>query len=1225
MAEDFTYLNFDLLVEDTSDGYRARVLDAPSGQSTPVAFQLPFNDLELENFLLKIGHRRGMRGGAAMEMTQKIKTFGGQLYQSLFHDELQTHLLRSLDWADSQNAGLRIRLRLSDAPELTDLPWEYLYDPMGNRFLCLSDRSPLVRFLDLPAPVRVLPIVGPLRLLVMIANPSDPDLDQLNVEQEWKNLTDALARLRADGRVEIERLDPPSLDAMQRELRRNHYHMLHFIGHGRFDAQNNDGRLLLEDQYGQGRPTSGQTLGTLLYDHRHLRLAVLNACEGARTGRTDPFAGTAQSLIQQGIPAVVAMQFEISDRAAIAFSQTLYETIADGYPVDAATAEARKAIYVQPNPIEWATPVLYLRAPDGRIFDVNPPAATATAPHVTTRPTEAHATTMTTGESAMTIVTTPQHYQEIATDLTDVDETEQSVTATPVEGDWAICCSGGGIRSAAYCLGALQSLDQGGVLAKSKWVLGVSGGSYIAASRALVANYLPAGPKPAYAPGTPEERNLRHNTHQIAPNSAPGLIGAVSLLVGVVVTVILVSAPLFAASHAWGWLLRSQQVLCPGSLPGCHPTGHWAASVSALTWWPWPVVAGVVTFLLFWWWWATLVPQRRAHRDPGQALAKAFGRAALVTVVALVAMLVVPLLLAWLTQLPPSPIKSLVYDLGFDVGAKWSSVALAGVFVAVVAVAQSCRAKLAHGAAQGLNAAQPGLAGLITGWLRVYLLPWLASIAIVLAFAVAGLRWVKDGAAAGYSLDQLWPVLVALAIVLAARALADVNRISMHDFYRWRLASAYSVLRKGKAMGEPRTGRRGAEDFPGVTPNPAALLSRLRPKPDQQPPSQPDSPMLVICATANINAAREVPVGRGGLSMTFDPDHVILRGEGADHDLVAQTRDYEVLIGERRLTLFDVSAISGAPVSPLIGSATRQAHRILFTLTNVRLGVWLPHPAVVVAAHRELELQQSGEHRRDTGWSALGLLLWYVRPWHPRWGRRTENPGGREARLWAYVLRMRQTRKRMSGFFYHMMQPTLGLLWAELAGHNSYRATWICVTDGGHYDNLGLVEAFRRGASRIVVLDASGERADTWLALDDAVRLARADAGVEIALDPTTMVHGGHGLAPGQVVRPWAFGTFTRPQDVPDVAQQGIIWVCKLGWWDGAPRDVVGYAKSHPTFPYDALWQLHDAGEFDAYQQLGAESVRAAMRDAPLRWMSPPASAPGSPRDKGQRRRKLPE
>ena len=88
-------------------------------------------------------------------------------------------------------------------------------------------------------------------------------------------------------------------------------------------------------------------------------------------------------------------------------------------------------------------------------------------------------------------------------------------------GDWAICCSGGGLRSAAYCLGALQSLDRGGLLRTAKWIVGVSGGSYIASSRALVAHGLPPGSVPsAYAPGTAEERNLRDNTRYIAPNGA---------------------------------------------------------------------------------------------------------------------------------------------------------------------------------------------------------------------------------------------------------------------------------------------------------------------------------------------------------------------------------------------------------------------------------------------------------------------------------------------------------------------------------------------------------------------------------------------------------------------------------------------------------------------------------------------------------------------------------
>jgi hypothetical protein len=89
----------------------------------------------------------------------------------------------------------------------------------------------------------------------------------------------------------------------------------------------------------------------------------------------------------------------------------------------------------------------------------------------------------------------------------------------------------------------------------------------------------------------------------------------------------------------------------------------------------------------------------------------------------------------------------------------------------------------------------PGGIGKAVGYLRGLLLPWLAIFLVLLAFAVAGLRWVKDGAAAGFTRDQMWQVIGALTVMFVMRFLADANRISLHDFYRWRLASAFSVIR----------------------------------------------------------------------------------------------------------------------------------------------------------------------------------------------------------------------------------------------------------------------------------------------------------------------------------------------------------------------------------------------------------------------------------------------
>jgi len=95
-------------------------------------------------------------------------------------------------------------------------------------------------------------------------------------------------------------------------------------------------------------------------------------------------------------------------------------------------------------------------------------------------------------------------YEASVDDMTASESSDQARAAAA--GDWAICCSGGGIRSAAYCLGALQSLDQRGLVAKARWILGVSGGSYIASSRALVAHYLPGRAQPVRCTGTRADR-----------------------------------------------------------------------------------------------------------------------------------------------------------------------------------------------------------------------------------------------------------------------------------------------------------------------------------------------------------------------------------------------------------------------------------------------------------------------------------------------------------------------------------------------------------------------------------------------------------------------------------------------------------------------------------------------------------------------------------------------
>jgi hypothetical protein len=331
-------------------------------------FKLPFSEIELENFILKVGStRRGTRRVESPEM-ELAKNFGAKLFGALFEGDVR-ELYRS-SFAETRTAGrgLRVTLSLTGAPELLQVPWEYMYDPPS--FLSISSWTPIVRYLDLPKPRRPLQIELPLRILALVSAPVDAEA--IDARQERTKLEGALAPLVANGAISIDWLEEASLRALQHQLRKADYHVFHYIGHGGYDEDADDGVLLFEDEQGRGRRVSGIELGTILADEVSLRLAVLNSCEGARTSVQDPFSGVATSLIEREIPAVIGMQFEITDRAAIVFAGEFYSALADGLPVDSSVAEARKAIYADQNDIEWGTPVLFMRVADGRLFDVQP-------------------------------------------------------------------------------------------------------------------------------------------------------------------------------------------------------------------------------------------------------------------------------------------------------------------------------------------------------------------------------------------------------------------------------------------------------------------------------------------------------------------------------------------------------------------------------------------------------------------------------------------------------------------------------------------------------------------------------------------------------------------------------------------------------------------------------------------------------------------------------------
>ena len=370
------YLDFELRIGAGAEGAMpVDVLRSPAGEARGV-LTLPWTGADLhqrvsavERAVRRGGGARGVDMGQA-EPSASVPEFGSALFRGVMPESVRICYRTSRALATQSGKGLRVRLRI-DAPAVAALPWELLFDDDEGDFVSLSNATPIVRHLELGRGIAPLAVEPPLRILAMVSGPSD--LPALSVAHERKRMEQALAPLVEKGDATLTWLEGHGSDALQRAMQpgAGPWHVFHFIGHGSFDQASGEGLLLLTGDDGTSVPLPATQLGRLLADHDSLRLAVLNACDGARGSESSRFSSTAAVLMRRGLPAVVAMQHPISDDAAIEFSREFYGGLAGGMPVDGAVAEGRKAMsLLEGGAFEWGTPVLHMRSADGMLFDV---------------------------------------------------------------------------------------------------------------------------------------------------------------------------------------------------------------------------------------------------------------------------------------------------------------------------------------------------------------------------------------------------------------------------------------------------------------------------------------------------------------------------------------------------------------------------------------------------------------------------------------------------------------------------------------------------------------------------------------------------------------------------------------------------------------------------------------------------------------------------------------
>jgi Patatin-like phospholipase len=385
--------------------------------------------------------------------------------------------------------------------------------------------------------------------------------------------------------------------------------------------------------------------------------------------------------------------------------------------------------------------------------------------------------------------------------------------------------------------------------------------------------------------------------------------------------------------------------------------------------------------------------------------------------------------------------------------------------------------------------------------------------------------------------------------------LINSNTFSLHYMWRNRIIRAY--------LGASRVVR-NPDNFTGFDVNDNIHMHELRPQPAgvvspeiRRPDGAKRSPDIpcprklfhILNIALNLAGGDKLAwQDRKAESFTVSPLHVGSYWLGY--------RRSTVYGGERGISLGTAVAISGAFVSPNMGyMMTSPIVRFLMTLFNVRFGWWLGNPG------------DAGDKTRLTEKFVAGLRSIFF-------GKKSGKP-------------------------FELKSPLLSVtpIVQEAFGKTDDKAPYVYLSDGGHFENLGLYEMVLRRCRFIVVSDASTDAGYSFDSLAQSIRQIRVDLGIPIDIEEMSII------PPAQDLRGkyCAIGTIRyscvdRPSD-SDLHREdydGILIYIKASMIGDEPRDVINYEQSSKDFPQEVIVdQWFSESQFESYRALGSHIIDA--------------------------------
>ena len=378
-------------------------------------------------------------------------------------------------------------------------------------------------------------------------------------------------------------------------------------------------------------------------------------------------------------------------------------------------------------------------------------------------------------------------------------------------------------------------------------------------------------------------------------------------------------------------------------------------------------------------------------------------------------------------------------------------------------------------------------------------------------------------------LDRSWLIALVLIVVLVllsfgCGARININRFSLHGVYRNRLARAFIGTARPPEQRKP-------DAYTRFDPGDNVRMQELYQGRQQRG-------ILFPVVNVTLNLLEGAPSGwaeRKAAPFTITPlraGAACLGDREADGDAPGRYVRTAQYSGQEReagledkktgITLGTAMTISGAAVSPNMGYHSSPATAFLMTLFNVRLGAWLPNPAV--------------------------------------------------GRSWAQA------------------KPSNALrpLFNEMLGRANDRRNDVYLSDGGHFDNLGLYEMLRRRCCRIVAFDAGCDPDYHYVDLGRALRMASIDLHVTVEFIAPVIKEEDELNASGALAS-------IRYHD----GSKGVLLYLKPWRPKYLPADVLAYWADHEDFPHQSTAeQFFEESQFESYRALGEQIAAQAFAGA---------------------------